>query len=595
MTRVPPSSPRILRAALLGAGAALAGIGLTSTAAWLISRAAEQPNVAALALAIVGVRFFGVLRGVLRYLDRVAGHDAALRDLADTRVRVYGKLERLAPTGLPAFRRGDLLARIVDDVDSRLTVVLGVLPPYVVTGVAGAVTTALLVVVLPEAGVFFLCALLLSGTAVATLCARLVQRTEERRSRDRGELSTVVVDLLQGAPDLAVHGAAPEQLRRAEAVDASQTRQARAAARTSGAGQGITLLLGGLATWAALLAGIAAVSTGRLASTLLAVVVLTPLAAAELLPALPRAAATWRRERPSDERLRAVMQARDPVLEPAHPVACPPGPFALSLRGVRAGYGTGEWAVQDVDLDLTPGRATAIVGPSGAGKSTLVAVLVRFLDIASGTVTLNGVPLADLSGEAVRRVVGLCEQGAHVFDTTLAENLRLGRPGASEDELLAVLDRVALLDWVRDQPLGLETPVGETGGHLSGGQRQRLVVARTLLAEFPVLVLDEPTEHLDPVGGDALMAELRQVRDDRSLLVVTHRLTGLADLDEILVMDGGRVVERGRHDDLVHLGGWYERRWRREVDTELSVRRDQPLAAAAAVDVARSEEIILPG
>jgi thiol reductant ABC exporter CydC subunit len=572
MTRLPPSSPRALAAAGLGAGAAVAGIGLTSTAAWLVSRAAEQPNVAALSLAIVGVRFFGVLRAVLRYLERVTGHDAALRDLTDTRVRVYRKLERLAPSGLPAFRRGDLLVRIVDDVDSQLTVLLGVLPRYIVALAAGAVTAGLLVLLLPTAAAVFLGALLLSATIVASLCARLVQHTEDRRARDRGDLSTVVVDLLEGAPDLLVYGAADEQLRRAAALDARLTRGAQSASRTSGVGQGLTLLLGGIACWAALLAGAAAVSAGQLHSTLLAVVVLTPLAAAELLPGLPLAAATWRRDRQSRDRLDAVMQAPDPVQEPSRPVACPPPPCHLRLEGVRARYGPVEQcALQGVDLDLSPGRTMAVVGPSGAGKSTLVAVLVRFLDLASGSATLNDVPLADLSGESVRRMVGLCEQGAHVFDTTLAENLRLARPEASDDELLAVLERVALLDWVRQQPLGVHSPVGEHGCRLSGGQRQRLVVARALLAESPVLLLDEPTEHLDPLAGDALMAELLRVPEDRSLLVVTHRLTGLSDVDEILVMDGGRIVERGSHDDLVGLGGWYARRWERELDCELSV------------------------
>ncbi|MDX6302195.1 MAG: ATP-binding cassette, subfamily bacterial CydC [Nocardioidaceae bacterium] len=572
MSRLPPWSRRSLASATLGAGAALAGVGLTSTAAWLISRAAEHPNVAALSLAIVGVRFFGVLRAVLRYLERVIGHDAALRDLTDTRVRVYRKLERLAPAGLPAFRRGDLLVRIVDDVDSRLTMMLGVLPPYIVALGAGAVTACLLVLLLPEAATFFLCALVLSATAVATLCAWLVQHTESRRAQDRGDLSTVVVDLLEGAPDLLLHGAVEDQLQRAEALDARLTRHARSVSRTAGAGQSLTLLLGGAAAWAALTAGVAAVGAGRLHSTLLAVVVLTPLAAAELLPGLPLAAATWRRERQSTSRLEAVMAAPDPVREPTQPVACPPAPYVLHLEEVRARYGAaGGWALQGVDLDLSPGRAIAVVGPSGAGKSTLVAVLVRFLDIASGSATLNGVPLADLSGEAVRRVVGLCEQGAHVFDTTLAENLRVARPEASEQDLMGVLDRVALLDWVRELPLGVDTRVGERGHRLSGGQRQRLVVARTLLAEFPVLLLDEPTEHLDPAAGDALMAELRQVGEDRSLLVVTHRLTGLLDMDEILVMEGGRVAERGRHDELVDLGGWYARQWTREVDCELSV------------------------
>jgi ABC-type multidrug transport system fused ATPase/permease subunit len=184
-------------------------------------------------------------------------------------------------------------------------------------------------------------------------------------------------------------------------------------------------------------------------------------------------------------------------------------------------------------------------------------VLLRFLDPAAGTVTVNGVPTSELAGDDVRRVVGLLAQDAHAFDSTIWENVRLARPGATRDDVRDVLRRARLLDHVDTLPDGLDTWVGEHGARLSGGERQRLALARALLADFPVLVLDEPAEHLDADTGDALMADLLEVTRDRTTLVITHRLSGLEDLDEIVVLDGGRVVDRGRHDELVARPGRY--------------------------------------
>ena len=560
---------RLVVAAVIGAGAALAGIGLTATAAWLISRAAEHPNVAALAVAVVGVRFFGVARGLLRYLERLISHDAALRALAELRMRVYSKLETLAPAGLPAFRSGDLLVRLVDDVDSVQDLLLAVVLPYAVAVMAGAVTAALLGWLLPASGLLFAVAFLLAAGAVPALSVWLVRRSEARQAQTRGELSTAIVDLLHGAPDLISYGAVSSQLLRAEQLDARLTGQARAAARTAGIASALTTLLGGLAFWGALVAGIIAVRQQSLAARWLAAVVLIPLAAFEPMAGLTPAAATFERVRARLARLTDVLDRQAPVVEPSDPSPAPHPPYAVRLRGVSARYSDdARRALDGIDLDLQPGRTVAVVGPSGAGKSTLAAVLLRFLDAESGQLTLNGIPFAQLSGDTVHRVIGLCAQDAHVFDTTIADNLRLASPNATEDRLWQALAGAGLSEWVMTLPGRLDTKVGEHGSRLSGGQRQRLALARALLADFPVLMFDEPTEHLDAVTAAARMAELLALCSAKATLMITHRLAGLTGVDEILVLDSGRVVERGRHSELVKRGGRYAQLWSTELHAE---------------------------
>jgi ABC-type multidrug transport system fused ATPase/permease subunit len=234
----------------------------------------------------------------------------------------------------------------------------------------------------------------------------------------------------------------------------------------------------------------------------------------------------------------------------------------MSLRGVWATYpGAGRAALRGVDLDLPPRRRVALVGPSGAGKSTLAEVMVHFLTTDAGEATIDGVPLERLGGDRVRRVVGLVEQHAHLFDTTLAENLRIGRREAPDPELDAVLCRVGLGEWLAQLPEGLATEVGPDGSRLSGGQRQRVAVARALLADFPILVLDEPCEHLEPEAADALTLDLLELTEGRSTLLITHRLAGLEAVDEVVVLEGGKVVERGTHAELLDAAGRYASAW----------------------------------
>jgi thiol reductant ABC exporter CydC subunit len=566
-----PAAGRLALATLLGAGAAAAAIGLIATSAWLISRSAQRPQESAVAIAIVGVQFFALARGLCRYGERLVGHDAAFRVLSEIRVALYTRLERLAPLGLPAFRSGDLLARLVHDVDALQDLLLRVVPPFAIALGVGAATVALVWSMLPAAGEILLAALAIAATLVPWLTGRLAARGEVRQAAARAELTSSVVDLIEGAPELIVNGGAQEQLRRTLAADSLLTRIAGSSARTAGIGQGLTSLCCGLAMWGALLVGVTAVHAGRLDGVLLAGLALIPLVAFELVTGLPTATQTLQRVRRSAARVFEVMDAPAPVSEPAHPSALPPPPHALRVRGLCFTYpGAGRPALDGVDLDLRPGRRVAVVGPSGAGKSTLAGVLLRFLPYDGGSVALDGVELADLDGDASRTVIGLVSQEAHVFDSTLEENLRLARRGASAGELRAALAEVRLLDWTESLPAGLNTEVGERGARMSGGQRQRLAIARALLADFPVLVLDEPGEHLDVPTADAILAELLAVTHEtasgRTLatLLITHRLAGLEEVDEVLVLDRGRVVERGAHAELLALGGRYASLWARE-------------------------------
>ncbi len=502
-----PAAGRLLLTALLGAGAITADIGLLGTAAWLISKAAQHPNESQLAVAIVGVQFFGLSRGFFRYEERLVGHDAAFRLLSDLRVRFYERLERLAPAGLPAFRRGDLLARIVQDIDSLQDLVIRVIPPFGTAVVVGLLTVALLWWMLPAAAVILAVTLMLAGILVPWLTGLLARRRESRFAQARGDLGASVVDLTEGAPELVVFGAMDAQLATIREQDAELTAIAAASAGTAGVGSSLTTLLAGVACWGCLLVGIPAVTTGRLSGTELAVVTLIPLAAFELVIGLPVATQALQRVRQAAARLFEVTDAPDPVIDPEVPASLPDGPYDLEARSVWAGYPNARSPVlRGVDLTLPSGRRVAVVGPSGAGKSTLAAVFLRFLPAAAGSVLLNDVPLDHLAGDDLRTVVGMVGQDAYLFDATIAENLRVGRRQATDDELQSVLLRVGLAGWLEDLPRGLGTEVGRNGSHLSGGQRQRVAVARALLADFPVLVLDEPAEHLDPVAADALTA-----------------------------------------------------------------------------------------
>ncbi|MER5306997.1 thiol reductant ABC exporter subunit CydD [Streptomyces sp. NPDC002773] len=557
-------------ALLLGSLALGSAVGLMAVSGWLISRASEQPPVLHLMVAVTATRAFGIGRAVFRYAERLVSHDAVLRMLAELRVSVYRRLERIAPAGLRRTHRGDLLARLVQDVDALQDYWLRWLLPAgaaLVVGVASAGFTAWL---LPEAGAVLAVGLLVAGVLVPAAGGALGRRAERRLAPARGALATAVADLLRGCAELTVAGALRSRIERARTADRTLTGIASRQSAATALGAGLSALVCGLTVVAAAVVGVQAVRDGRLDGVALAVVVLTPLAAFEAVTGLPLAVQYRQRVKHSAERVFEVLDAPVPVHEPARPGTPPASPFPLELAGLSARYpGQERSALADFRLTLEAGRRVAVVGTSGSGKTTLAQVLLRFLDAESGTYRLGGVPARELDGDAVRRLVGLCAQDAHLFDSSVRENLRLARTGASDEELREALRRARLLDWVDGLPDGLDTLVGEHGSRISGGQRQRLALARALLADFPVLVLDEPAEHLDLATADALTDDLLRATEGRTTVLITHRLHGLDAVDEVLVLEEGRTVQRGPYAELAAADGPLRRMLEQERETDL--------------------------
>ncbi|MFG2355085.1 thiol reductant ABC exporter subunit CydD [Streptomyces sp. NPDC048521] len=556
-------------ALLLGTLAVGSAVGLMATSGWLISRASQQPPVLYLMVAVTATRAFGIGRAVFRYAERLVSHDAVLRMLADTRVAVYRRLERLAPAGLRTTRRGDLLTRLVADVDALQDYWLRWLLPAGVAVAVSAASVGFTAWLLPEAGAALAVGLLAAGVGVPLVTATAARRAERRLAPARAVLATRVTDLLTGTAELAVAGALPARTDAARRADGTLTRIASRSAAVTALGDGLTALVSGLTVTAGALLGAQAVSAGRLGGVAMAVVVLTPLAAFEAVLGLPLAVRYRQRVRRSAERVYEVLDAPEPVREPERPRQAPASPFPLVLKQLTARYeGQRREALAGFDLTLEQGRRIAVVGTSGAGKTTLAQVLLRFLDPQAGSYTLAGADACAVAGDDVRRLVGLCAQDAHLFDSSVRENLLLARKDAGEADLRGALARARLLDWVEGLPDGLDTLVGEHGARLSGGQRQRLALARALLADFPVLVLDEPAEHLDLATADALTADLLAATEGRTTLLITHRLAGLDAVDEVIVLDAGRVVQRGPYAELAAVDGPLRAMARREAEAE---------------------------
>jgi ATP-binding cassette subfamily C protein CydC len=557
-----PFAGRMALAALLAAATVASSIGLLTTSANLISRAALHPSIAELSVAIVGVRFFGIARGVFRYLERLVSHDATFRLLSRLRAQSYQALEPLAPARLVLHRSGDLLARMVADVETLQDLFLrGIAPPAAALLVAG-LAAWLVGRFDPRLALLLLLFLFLAGVGVPLLARALSRSAGQRMVEVRSELNGTLVDAIQGSADLLACGAEGRTLHRAgtesRLLNGLQLRMA----SVGGLSLALNGLLANLATLAVLAAGILLVEAGKLEGVYLAMLAMAVISTFEVVLPLAPALQYLENSLEAGRRLFEITDAPAAVGDPTRPLPLPaPGDWTLSARDLRFAYGPDlPPALDGIGFDLPAGARLAVVGPSGAGKSTLAQLLLRFWDY-EGSLLLGGRELREYAQEEWRRLVAVVSQHTHLFNASVRDNLLLADPEAGEDEMMEAARRAQIDEFIQSLPEGYDTLVGELGQRLSGGQRQRLAIARALLKNAPILVLDEPTADLDALTGQAVMETLLPLAKGRTTLLITHRLAGLEAADEILVLERGRVVQRGRHQDLVAVPGLYGRMW----------------------------------
>ena len=549
--------------AVLGALASLSAVALMGVSAWLIATASGMPPVLTLTVAAVMVRFLALSRAFLRYVERLVGHSAALRGLTKLRVSVYRKLERITPVGLRNLSRGEYLSRIGADVDSALDLPLRVVLPWLQ---ALLVTVAIALFtwwILPVNGVLITVLGVVALVVVPVIVRIIASRTDNRLAPARAQVVDAVVEIADNNEQILVTGAGPGALAALKKRDAEVNIVMNRQAWSMGLGNGLGTLLQGSAVVGALVIGIQAVNSGQLNPVMIAVLALLPLALFEILGTLPAAAVSWKNMSVVAHQLEELgdMQAFDQQT-------------LNQIDGVEVRNLNVQWpnshsiALEDITFSVAAGSHVAIVGPSGSGKSTLAYSLMGYLPF-SGQIEIT-------------ESKTLLAQQSYVFDTSIRNNIQIGGGEMSDAQLISVIERANLLDWYAAQPQGLDTELGSFGNRMSGGERHRLAFARLIAASSDLVILDEPTEHLDFQTAEEIEKDLWSSTSGVTTIMITHRLTAAQMCDQIIELDAGRIVAMGNHDDLVELGGWYSHSWEQQQEQMHmhSIIRDLPVGVA---------------
>jgi ATP-binding cassette subfamily C protein CydC len=541
--------------ACLSLATLLANVALMAIAGWFIASMA----LAGLAHAAfdyftpaAAIRACAIVRTAGRYAERLVTHEATLRLLAQLRVWFFTRIEPLAPARLADLRGADLLGRIQADIDSLNHVYLRVFVPVAVATLAAALVVAAMAVFSVSAAVVLLVFLLLAGAVLPALVFAGANEPARAGVAIRAEMRETLIDGLQGLGELRVYGGEEAHWRKIDQLSETMIEAQAPVSRLSGLSQGGLMVCASLAMWGVLWLATAGVADRSLAPASVPMLALLALASFEAVLPLPLAMQLLGESLAAARRIFVLVDAQPAVVDPPRSQPLPPG-NGLSLRHVRMRYrDDGPWVLDDVSFDLPPGGRLAIIGESGAGKSTVAHVLLRFFDYQSGSVRLAGTELRECASEEVRARMAVVSQDAYLFSATIRENLLLARPDADDQQLDAVCRQAQLDEFIAGLPQGYDTEIGEAGTRLSGGEARRLAIARALLADAPILILDEPTEGLDALTEAALMQTVMQLMAGRTVLLITHRLSRLTDLvDEVLVMERGRAIRRSAADDVM--------------------------------------------
>jgi ATP-binding cassette subfamily C protein CydCD len=563
-----PYTGWIALAVLAGFATIVSSIGLMATAAYIISAAALHPSIADLQVAIVGVRFFGIARGLFRYLERYVSHQVTFRLLARLRSWFYAALEPLAPARLMAYHSGDLLARLLNDIQALESFYVRVVAPPLVAVLVGLTSCLFLAHFNAGLALALLLFLAIGGVAIPLLARRLGRLPGQQAILQRAALNAALVDGIQGMADLLANGRAQDQQARVENLSQALAHAQRRMATISGLQSVLTSLSANIGMGVVLVLAIPLVNSGQIPGVALAAITLVALTSFEATQPLPLAAQFLDSNLQAARRLFELVDARPEVVDPSAPL---PLPAASSTKGLDLAVQhlsfrypalqPGNEALHDLSFHLPAGAHLAMVGPNGAGKTTLVNLLLRLWDYQEGEILLAGQDLRRFRADDLRSLMSVVSQKTDLFNASLRDNLLIARPGASQAHIQAAIQNAQLQDLVQSLPQGLDTWIGEQGLQLSGGERQRLAIARALLRDAPLLILDEATSNLDAITEQQVLQAIRRLMDGRTTLTITHQLVGLEDMDEILVLDHGECVERGTYAELLAAGGLFRQMW----------------------------------
>jgi ATP-binding cassette subfamily C protein CydC len=541
----------------LGLLATISAIGLLALSGWFISAAAYAGLTVATAQLFnffhpgIGLRLFAIGRTLARYAERIVTHDVTFRILQSLRSWFYIHLEPLAPARLMMYRSADVLNRIVADIDALDNLYLRVFSPSIV-----ALVTSILVVVFigffdPLIALSVAMFLVIAGFGVPAIVLRLAGSSGHELAHHISNLRIRIVDALQGLPELLVFGAYPQQIDLVKQSNLALLKVQLRMSHIRGASFALITVFSGLAVLCALYLAVILVNHQTLDGPALALVILTVMASFEAILPLPLAYQYLGQTREAGRRLLEIVETVPQVVFPDQSIPVD-RQFSIRFESVCFRYhDQAPWALSHVDFHIPAGRRVAVIGETGSGKSTLVHLLARFWNPVSGHIRLGENEIDNFSETDLRRLISVVSQQPHMFNATLKENLLLACPGASDDQLLAALNTAQLLEFVKGLPDGLNTWTGEAGQLISGGQARRVAVARAILHNGPLWVLDEPTEGLDPITEKNMMQALKRQTAGRTLLLITHRLLDLDWMDHILMLDHGRVIARGSHAELL--------------------------------------------
>ncbi|MGA2305476.1 MAG: thiol reductant ABC exporter subunit CydC [Acidimicrobiales bacterium] len=524
----------------LGSAAAMSTVALMACSGALIDKAALRVPLYTLTVLMAAVQIFALSRGPLRYGERLLSHDSALRVLGRLRAWIFDAVEPLCPAGLRQWRSGDLLFRATGDVETLQDLYVRGVAPLVVAALSSAASVALLTIILPAAGLVLGGCLAAAFVLTSTIAWARHHRLGSAEAALHGQLAADIVELVQGAPDLIAFGREDAYIRQVLAADESLTGIARRRSWTAGAISAVTMCLTGAAVCVTLLLAISSVGSHRLAPFMLAVVPLVALASFEVVIPMAEAVSRLAHQAAAADRLLAIADLPAPVDDPISPAPAPTH-TNIELEEARLRYGQdGPWVLDGLSMSLGAGSHVALTGASGAGKSSVVNALLRFWSLEGGEASLGGAPLRSLSQDTTRRLIGWVSQDTHLFNASIRANIALARPDASEEQIVAAAQTAQLGPWIDSLPQGLDTSVGEMGTRLSGGQRQRVALARALLADTPILLLDEPTAGLDRVTASRLLHDMLATASGKSILYITHRVEETTGFDTVVELRSGR-------------------------------------------------------